>query len=67
MAWGHLNITQLEMLNVVIALRFWGPRMSHRQITFHYDNKTVVQVVLSDKTNYPYLAQFIRNIWLLTA
>ena len=67
MAGEHLNITQLEMLNIVIALRCWGPRMAHRQITFNCDNKAVVQVVSGGKTKDLYLAQCIRNIWLLTA
>ena len=57
----------LEMLNIVIALRVWGPFWQHGSISVHCDNLGVVQVVKTGKTRDSFLALCIRNIWLLTS
>ena len=63
----HLTIVHLEMLNVIIASRLWSIQWCHMRITIFCDNYSVVQVIMSGKTNDPFLALCIRNIWLLTA
>ena len=62
-----LKIVHLEMLNILVALRKWKQFWLHSTVKNFCDNKAVVQVVESGKTKDPYLADCIRNIWLLTA
>ena len=66
---GYLKLTivHLEMLNIVIALRVWGPFWQHGSISVHCDNLGVLQVVKTGKTRDSFLALCIRNIWLLTS
>ena len=55
------------MLNIVVALRLWGPRWAHSVVTLFCDNISVVQVVDTGSTRDLFLASCTRNIWLLTA
>ena len=61
------NITHLEMLNIVIALRLWARHWAGSLVTFHCDNLAVVQVVNSGKTRDKFLNACIRHIWLISA
>ena len=63
----QLKIVHLEMLNIVLALRTWGPYWQHHRIKIFCDNLAVVQVVKSSKTKDKFLAACIRNIWLVSA
>ena len=63
----HLHITQLEMLNVVVALKVWASAWSDRTIDIKCDNLAVVEVLTSGKTKDTFLATCARNIWLLCA
>ena len=79
--WGHrvyaapvplfgkfsLNITHLEMLNLLVALRTWGKFWKNSTVEIFCDNMAVVQVVESSKSRDDFLSACIRNIWLLTA
>ena len=55
------------MLNIIIALRFCGNLWCHSAISIYCDNLGVVFVVKTGTTKDPFLALYIRNIWLLTA
>ena len=61
------NITHLEMINVLIALRLWAKWWAHSAVLVHCDNLAVVQVVSSGKTRNNFLSVCIRNLWLITA
>ena len=63
----HLHITQLEMLNVVVALKVWSKLWSDKKVKFFSDNLAVVEVLKSGKTKDPFLATCARNIWLIMA
>ena len=63
----NLNITHLEMINVLIALRVWAPHWAQSMVSFSCDNLAVVQVVTSGKTKDSFLNACLRNIWLVTA
>ena len=63
----HLTIIQLEMLNVIIALRLWRSQWRHIVITIFCDTYSVVQRIMSGKTKGPFLALCIRKKWPLTA
>ena len=60
------NITHLEMLNIIIALRLWAKDLAASSATFHCDNLAVVQVVNSGKTRDTFLNTCIRHIWFIT-
>ena len=66
---GHLNynITQLEMLNIMIALKIWGHAWQNMRIEIKCDNLAVVQVLKDGKARDPLLATIARNIWMLTS
>ena len=62
-----LKIVHLEMMNIIVALRLWGPLWQHSQVKIFCDNEAVVQVVASSRTKDPFLGACIRNLWLITA
>ena len=61
------NITHLEMLNVLIALRLCAKDWAGSLVTLHCDNLVVVQVVNSGKIRDKFLNACIRHIWFITA
>ena len=63
----NLHITQLEMLNVVVALKVWANIWANKRIKISCDNLAVVEILKSGKTRDPFLATCARNIWLITA
>ena len=63
----NLHITQLEMLNVVVALKVWANIWSNKRIKINCDNLAVVEILKSGKTRDPFLATCARNVWLITA
>ena len=63
----HLHINQLEMLNVVVALKVWSQLLADKKVKIHCDNQAVVEVLTTRKTKDPFLATCARNIWLITA
>ena len=63
----NLKIVNLEMLNLVIALKAWSQKWAHSMVKFYCDNLVVVQVVRTEKTKDHMLALCLRNIWLISA
>ena len=63
----NYNITQLEMLNIMVALNVWGYTWQNMRIEIKSDNLAVVQVLQEGKARNPLLATIARNIWMLTA
>ena len=62
-----LSITQLEMLNVLIAMRIFGQCWKNRKVRFHVDNKAVVHALSRGKIRDIYLQTVARSIWLIAA
>ena len=65
--YSHLHITQLEMLNVVVALKVWASVWADKIIDIKCDNLAVVEVLTSGKTKDNFLATCARNVWLICA
>ena len=63
----ELNITHLEMLNILVAFRLWAHHWAQSTVRFYCDNMAVVQVVNSGKTRDAFLQACTRNIWFITA
>ena len=55
------------MVNIVVALKVWGPMWRDARIQIHCDNLAVVQLLTSGGTRDPILSTCVRNIWLLSA
>ena len=66
-SFSQFHITQLEMLNVIVALKVWANLWQDKKITLYCDNMAVVEVLTTGKTRDPFLATCARNIWLITA
>ena len=64
---SHLHITQLEMLNIVVALKVWSNLWQNKKIKIKCDNLAVVEVLDSGKTRDQFLALCARNVWLISA
>ena len=61
------NIAQLEMVNLVVALKIWGSLWTNKRVEILCDNKAVVEVLYLGRAWDQILATCARNIWLLSA
>ena len=61
------NIVQLEMLNIVVALKIWGSQWTSKKIVIRCDNKAVVDALSSGKARDVRLPTIARNVWLLSS
>ena len=61
------DITQLEMINIVVAAKIWASHWSNKKIRIYSDNMAVVQVLTTGKARDQMLATCARNIWLIAA
>ena len=61
------DITQLEMLNIVVAAKIWASHWANKRIRIFSDNMAVVQVLTTGKASDQVLATCAQNIWLIAA
>ena len=59
------NISHLEMLNVMVALRVFAHEWKGKHVTFHIDNLAVVNSLKFNKMKDQILQSIVRTIWLL--
>ena len=59
------NIAQLEILNIVVALKIWTPCWENKKLRIYCDNLASVEVLTSGKARDQIMATCARNIWLL--
>jgi hypothetical protein len=62
-----LSICHLEMLNCLVALRLWAPRLEGRHVNIHCDSMVAVSVLQSGRGRDRFLLQCARHIWLVSA
>ena len=65
--YGNLNIVHLEMLNILLAFRAFGPQWVKKKLLIKCDNDAVVKVLNSGRTCDPFWGAYARNIWLQAA
>ena len=65
--YNSYDITQLEMLNIVVASKIWSSHWSDKKIQIFCDNMAIVQVLTTGKARDEMLATCARNIWLIAA
>ena len=63
----HLNITQLEMLNVLIALRVFCDAWRHKSVCIHIDNKAAMYSPEKGCIRDEFMQAIARSVWLLAA
>ena len=63
----NLAITQLETLNILVALRLFAFYWHRKKVHVRCDNLAAVQVLTSGKTRDPFLAACARNVWMVAA
>ena len=62
----QFHIAQLEMLNIVFALKVWSNIWTNKRILIQCDNQAEVEVLNSGSTKDMFLANCASNIWLIT-
>ena len=60
-------IVQLEMVNILLAVKLFQAHWAGRKVLIKCDNEAVVSVLRSGKNKDPYLGACIRNIWYACA
>jgi hypothetical protein len=55
------------MLNVLIALRLWAPRLANRHVKLLSDSMVAIAVLQAGSGRDPFLLQCAREVWLLCA
>ena len=63
----NLAITQLEMVNILVAVKLLAKEWQKKKICVKSDNMAVVQVLSSGRTKDPFWGACARNIWLIAA
>ena len=62
-----LNIAQLEMVNIVVALKVFCHQWAKHPVLIHCDNQVVVCVLQLGKARDPFLGACACNVWLWAA
>ena len=62
-----LSITQLEMLNVLIALRIFGDKWDNLKIKMRLDNRAAVCALGKGRIRDPFMQAVARSVWLIAA
>ena len=59
------NISFLELLNILVALKIWGKQFAGCKVRVYCDNMAAVHTLAHHKIVCPQLATVARNIWSL--
>ena len=62
-----LNISELEMLNALIAIKLWAPMLSNHVVRLQCDNSAAVSVLQSGRGRASFLLSCAREVWAYTA
>lgn len=60
-------IAQLEMLNVLLAVKLWAQEWEHKAVTIYSDNAATVATLQAGRARDTTLLACAREVWLLTA
>ena len=61
----HLSITQLEMLNILIALRVFGDAWPQKSACIHIDNKAAMYSLKKGCIKDSFMQAVGRSVWLM--
>ena len=62
-----LDISSLELLTIIVALKLWGARWAGLRITVCCDNKAAVTVVNTGRCRNPFMNSCLREICYFAA
>ena len=62
-----LNISELEMLNALIAIKLWAPMLRNHAIRLQCDNSAAVSVLQTGRGRDSFLLSCAREVWAYTA
>ena len=65
LSWG-LAINELELFNVLIALRIWKDKLSGKTVRIWCDNSSSVRAMFSGKTHNTFMASCLRELWWIS-
>ena len=65
--YANLGIAQLEMINILLAIRVFASLWHRKSILIKCDNAAVVSVLTTGKAKDPFLAAVARNVWMKLA
>ena len=63
----NLNINQLELLTITVAVKLWAGALSCKKINFYCDNMTSVMVLQSGRTRDIFLQACVREILFIAS
>jgi len=62
-----LNISELEMLNALIAIKLWAPLLRDHIVRLQCDNSAAVSVLQTGRGRASFLLSCAREVWAYTA
>lgn len=62
-----LHINALELYVLVMAVKFWAPRLAGSKFQISCDNEAAVQVVRSGRTKDLFMQRCLRQLWFTAA
>ena len=63
----NATINDLEMFNVVVALRIWGDKMKGQTLSIYCDNNTSVQSFFSGRARNRFMGACLRELWWIAS
>jgi hypothetical protein len=63
----HANITFLDLVNIVVAIKMWGHMLQVKRIKVWCDNSAAVEVINLGWGHYSSMQAVARNAWLLAS
>ena len=61
------HINALELYTIVVAVKFWAPKLHLRKFIVSCDNEAAVTVVNSGKSKDPFMKRCLRELWFTAA
>ena len=59
------HISQLEMYNLLLAVRWWQTQLKHKNVQLQCDNAATVAVLQAGRSSDPLMRGCAREVWLL--
>jgi hypothetical protein len=61
---NRLNIAYLEAVNIIVALKVWGPHLRNRKVKVWCDNAAAVTIIGLGRGQHSDIQAVARNVWL---
>ena len=61
------HITASELYTIVVAVKFWAPKLRQRKFIVSCDNEAAVTVINSGSSKDPFMQRCLRQLWFTAA